>query len=239
MTKIGIMQPYFYPYIGYWQLMNLVDEYVVFDDVNYIKRGWINRNYILLNGKPHMINLHIKDASQNRLIKDTKISQTQEDTEKLLNTIAQGYRKAPYFEEIYCLLEKSLKYESDNLTKYLVYQMKAVAEYLGIRTKLLLASEINNDKSLRGEKKIIDICKKRGADYYINSSGGKKLYEQETFRRYGLMLGFLETDDIVYQQFGNLFVPQLSIIDTLMFNSKEEMEKLLNQYTIWGGGKTL
>lgn len=230
--KIGIMQPYFYPYIGYWQLMNMVDEYVIFDDVNYIKGGWINRNYILLNGKSHRINLHIKDASQNRLIKDTLISQTQSDTRKLLDTIVQAYRKAPYFEEIYYLLEKSLKYESVNLTDYLVYQMNAVTEYLGIQTKLILASELDNDKSLRGEEKIIDICKKRGAECYINPSGGKKLYEQETFRSNGLLLGFLETDDIVYQQFGNHFVPQLSIIDALMFNNQEEMKELLNQYTI-------
>lgn len=239
MLKIGIMQPYFYPYIGYWQLMNMVDEYVIYDDVNYIKRGWINRNYILLNGKPHMINLHIKDASQNRLIKDTKISQTREDTEKLLHTIAQGYRKAPYFEEIYCLLEESLKYESDSLTDYLIHQMNAIVGYLGIRTKLLLASKMDNDKSLRGEEKIIDMCKMRNADYYINPSGGKSLYDPERFQSSGIRLGFLETNDIEYRQFGSTFVPRLSIIDTLMFNGIDEMKKLLNQYTIGGGGKTL
>ncbi|HBI59810.1 MAG TPA: hypothetical protein DDY31_01140 [Lachnospiraceae bacterium] len=230
--KIGIMQPYFYPYIGYWQLMNMVDEYVIYDDVNYIKRGWINRNYILLNGRPHMINLHIKDASQNRLIKDTQISQTREDTEKLLNTITQGYRKAPHYEEVYCLLEKSLKYEKDNLSDYLIYQMKAVAGYLGIQTKFLLASKIDNDKSLRGEEKIIDMCKKRGADYYINPSGGKSLYKQEKFKNNGLRLGFLETDDIEYQQFGFPFVSRLSIIDVMMFNSVDDIRQLLCKYIL-------
>lgn len=232
--NIGIMQPYFFPYIGYWQLINAVDEYVIYDDVNYIKGGWINRNYILLNGKPHRVNLHIKDASPNRLIKDTEILQTQRDTEKFLMTIVQGYRKAPYFEEIYYLLDKAMNYRSINLADYLTFQLKIVVEYLGIQTKLLLASDIKNDKDMKGEKKIIDICRKRHADCYINPLGGKQLYEQENFEKYGLQLKFLKMGDIIYQQFGNSFVSRLSIIDVLMFNSIEDVNVLLDQYTLEG-----
>ena len=230
--KIGIMQPYFFPYIGYWQLLNLVDEYVIYDDVNYIKRGWINRNNILLNGQAKMINLHIKDASQNRLIKDTQVSQTTEDTRKLLATIEQAYKKAPYFEPVYHMLEESLNYEETCLSDYLAYQIKTVKEYLGIRTKLLLSSEIEKDDSLRGESKIIAICKKREAGCYINAIGGMQLYKQENFCKEGLKLQFLKTDEIAYPQFKNDFIPYLSIIDVMMFNSVEEVRKLLQKYTL-------
>ncbi len=230
--KLGIMQPYFYPYIGYWQLLNLVDEYVIYDDVNYIKKGWINRNYILLNGQPHRINICIKDASQNRLIKDTGMSQTKEDTRKLLTTISQGYRKAPYFNEVYYILEEALRCEETCLADYLMCQIKAVKDYLGIKTKLILSSKIEKDNNLKGEAKIIDICKRRKADCYINAIGGKQLYKQDNFEKYGLQLKFLETNNITYHQFEEHFVPQLSIIDVLMFNSVEEVRNLLDKYIL-------
>ncbi len=229
--KIGIMQPYFFPYIGYWQLLNLVDEYVIFDDVNYIKRGWINRNNILLNGQAKMINIHIKNASQNRLIKETQLSQTKEDTRKLLATLTQAYRKAPYFESVYHMLETSLDYQETSLTDYLAYQIKTVKNYLGIQTTLLNSSDIKKEEH-KGESKILDICRIRGADCYINAIGGIKLYDPQNFKDQKIRLQFLKTDDIIYQQYKEDFVPNLSIIDVLMFNSVEEVKELLQKYTL-------
>lgn len=230
--KIGIMQPYFFPYIGYWQLLNLVDEYVIYDDVNYIKRGWINRNNILLNGQAQRINLHIKNASQNRMINDTQLSQTEEDTRNLLATIAQAYRKAPCFEPVYHMLETSLKYNETGLADYLAYQIKMVRDYLGIQTKLLLSSDIPKKEDIKGESKIIHICKNRGADCYINAIGGMELYHQENFRKNNLKLQFLKTDDIVYHQYKGDFTPNLSIIDVMMFNTVEEITDLLQKFTL-------
>lgn len=232
--KIGIMQPYFFPYIGYWQLLNMVDEYVVYDDVNYIKRGWINRNNILLNGAAKMINLHIRDASQNRLIKDTQVSQTKDDTRKLLATIKQAYHGAPYFGQVYRMLEESLQCESICLSDYLAYQLRAVCDYLGIHTKLLLSSNIKKDNSLKGEEKIIAICRSRKAGCYVNAIGGMQLYKQENFEKAGLKLQFLKTDDIAYRQYTDDFVSNLSIIDVMMFNSVEQITGLLQKYTLIG-----
>lgn len=230
--KVGIMQPYFFPYIGYWQLINLVDEYIIYDDVNYIKRGWINRNNILLNGQSKMVNLHIRDASQNRLIRDTQLAQTKEDTRKLLATIVQCYRKAPYFDVVYELLENIMNYEDKCLSEYLAYQLQEVCRYLNIQTRLLRSSEIEKDTSLKGEEKIIEICKKRHANSYINASGGKELYHHKNFMEKGMELKFLRTGNVCYKQFDNDFVPNLSIIDVMMFNSVEKIGELLQQYSL-------
>lgn len=233
--QVGIMQPYFFPYIGYWQLLNVVDEYIVFDDVNYIKRGWINRNNILLNGQGRLINLHIKDASQNRLIKDTQIAQTVENNRKLLGTITQSYRYAPYYEDVYALIERILNDKSTCVSDYLVNQLKEICTYLHIRTRVVLSSNIEKDSALKGEEKIIDICKKRKADKYINAIGGKSLYHPEKFKEQGIELKFLKTREIEYKQFGETFTPNLSIIDVMMFNDVDRTKEMLCEFDLEEG----
>jgi hypothetical protein len=230
--KIGVMQPYFFPYIGYWQLINTVDEYVIFDDVNYIKRGWINRNNILLNGEPRRINLHIKDASQNRLIKDTKLAQTEEDNRALLDILKQSYRKAPYYEQTIYLIKEILNYKTENLSEYLTNQIIQVCNYLHIRTKILISSDIEKDNSLKGEEKIIEICKQRNVDTYINAIGGKELYHHARFKKENMELKFLKTGNVNYKQFDSEFVPYLSIIDVMMFNNVDEVTTLLGDYNL-------
>ena len=151
--KLGIMQPYFFPYIGYWQLINCVDEFVIYDDVNYIKKGWINRNRILFNGEPKQINLKIKNASQNKLIKDTRLAQTTKDSQELLLLLKQSYRKAPYFDSVYGMLEQLLINEYSVLSECLSFILKEVCAYLGIKTKRILSSEIEKNDQLKGEEK--------------------------------------------------------------------------------------
>ena len=230
--KIGIMQPYFIPYIGYWQLMNAVDEYVVFDDVNYIKRGWINRNRILINGQASFFTLSLSHASQNKHICDTNLFYTSEDCEKKLETIQKAYGKAPYFDEVYPLVERIIKYKEENLVKYLMHSFEVLMPYMGITTKLILASEIETPLELRGQDRIIYICKKLGATEYYNAIGGQELYQKEKFENENMKLKFLQTDKIEYLQFKNEFQENLSIIDVLMFNSKDEVKKMLNKYQL-------
>lgn len=231
--RLGIMQPYFFPYIGYWQLLNAVDEYVIFDDVNYIKRrGWINRNYILINGRLQRINLHIRKASQNKLIKDTKLAQTDENNKVLLETIKMGYHKAPYFDEVYDLLKDIFSYSTDCLSEFLKNELVFVCSYLGIETQIFLSSEIKKKDGLRGEDKILDICKSRSATQYFNAIGGRDLYHQERFKAEDIELYFLHTKPIKYKQFTKDFVPDLSIIDVMMFNSVDEVRLFLGQYDL-------
>lgn len=230
--KIAIMQPYVLPYIGYFQLINAVDKFVIYDDVNFIKKGWINRNNFLSNGKIHRFTIPLVNASQNRLIKDTYISKNNEWEADLLDTISNSYRKAPYFDVVFSVIKQILTHYEDNISNYNYNAMVLISKYLEIKTKFLFSSELNKDNLLKGSTKILDICKVLNATDYINPIGGLDLYSKENFLKEKIELKFLKSNVIAYKQFGDEFVPWLSIIDILMFNSKTEVKKLLNEYTL-------
>ena len=230
---LGMMQPYFYPYLGYWQLMNMVDEYILYDDVNYIKGGWINRNRIKINGADGLFGITVKKASQNKKINELEVCMTPQDREKLINKVKCSYAKAPYSKDVLELFEDTLNYENTNLAEYLAYSNRRIAEFMGITTPIYSATELNLDHTNRAQQRIIDICKLRGATEYVNAIGGKELYTRDNFEDEGIKLKFLRMDsDIVYPQGKGDFIPSLSILDVLMFNSKEEVKELLNRYTI-------
>lgn len=230
--KVGIMQPYFFPYIGYWQLMNAVDIYVIYDDVNYINRGWINRNRILIDGKAKYIHLPLCRASQNKLINEIDLLDDPTEIQKLLRTIKLTYSKAPCFQVVYPFLEKIIQYHPKKAIQFLEYQLKTVAEFLDIKPCFLLSSEIYKNNSLKGEDKILEICKILDADIYINAIGGQALYSREKFRRSGIQLQFLKTEEIIYPQFSKDFIQNLSIIDVMMFNSKKSIETMLKRFLL-------
>lgn len=231
--KLGIMQPYFLPYLGYWQLMNAVDTYVVYDDVNYIKGGYINRNSILINKEAKNINLILSGATPTKHINEIFVNESLVQKRKILSKIQMAYAKAPNYGSVYQVLEKVFLQQEINLAKYLYNSFKIVSEYLNINTKILLSSELKKDCSLKGKDKVISICKLLEADEYYNSVGGMELYDKDEFAENGIKLSFLKMDnDIVYKQFNNEFVPNLSIIDIMMFNSKNECKRLLEKYTL-------
>ncbi len=226
------MQPYFFPYIGYWQLMNAVDEYVVYDDVNYIKGGWINRNRILVNGTPQYINLVLSQPSPYKKINEIEIGADERIIKKTLSTIKMNYGKAPYFKDVYPLLEQLILNMKGNLANYLFNSFMSINSYLDIRTKLLLSSDITKDDTLKGQDKVIEICKKLNAEKYYNAIGGMDLYSYSDFMSNGIELCFLKTDNIVYKQYNDAFQPNLSIIDVMMFNSVQEIKGMLEQYSL-------
>lgn len=230
--KLGIMQPYFFPYIGYWQLLNAVDKYVIYDDVNFIKGGWINRNRILMSGEAKMFNVQMQGASPNKLINEVEVSTNEQGQKKLLRSIENNYRKAPYFKEVYNILEEIIISKEANLAKYLENSIKRVCEYLDIKTEIIISSSIEKDNNLRAEEKVIEICKKLGATEYYNAVGGQELYSYDDFKNNGITLKFLETNYIEYHQFNNDFISNLSIVDVLMFNSKEKVKSMLDDYNI-------
>ena len=230
--KIGIMQPYFFPYIGYWQLLNAVDKYVIYDDVNYIKGGWINRNRILINKEAKYFNVKLNGASPNKLINEVEISNDNIWQKKLLKTVEENYKKAPFFKEVFPIIEKIIENDEKNLAKYLEFSIKEICKYLDIKTELILSSDLKKDNSLKGKDKVIAICKElKGIEYY-NAIGGQELYSFEEFKSNGIELKFLKTEEINYQQFSNEFVPYLSSLDVMMFNSKEKVKEFLNNYSL-------
>lgn len=229
--KLGIMQPYFFPYIGYWQLMNLVDKYIIYDDVNYIKGGWINRNKILINGEAAFFNLYLSLASPNKKINEIQIDGGIKN-QKNLKRISMAYKKAPYYNEIYPLIERILASNETNLARFNGNIIKEIAAYLSMNTEILYSSEIEKNGQLKGQEKLLDICKKLGASDYYNAIGGKDLYDRESFSAEGIRLHFLKTKDIKYKQFSEDFISNLSIIDVLMFNGKSKTKELLEAYEI-------
>lgn len=230
--KIGVMQPYFFPYIGYWQLLAAVDKYVIYDDVNYIKGGWINRNRILVGGSPKFFNAGLIGASQNKLIKEVQVNIAPKEIDKSLHTLEYNYKKAPFFDAVYPLMEECLRYDSDILSEYLAHSIRCVCRYLDIDTQIIMSSDLHKDNSLRGQDKVLAICHELEATDYYNAIGGQELYDFDIFAGHGMQLHFLQTGDVTYQQFGNEFYPNLSIIDVLMFNDKEKVKKLLQEYQL-------
>jgi len=223
------MQPYFFPYIGYFQLINLVDIFVIYDDVNYIKQGWINRNYILAKVKKHLISLELKGASSFKLINQIKVGGNKS---KLIKTIFQAYTKAPYFKEVFPIIENSLNFEDDNLAMYVTNSLQNIADYLDVKTKFVVASGIEKSNDLKGQAKVLDVCKILKASEYINALGGQKLYSRDVFKNNCVELYFIKTKEITYKQFDNEFLPNLSIIDVLMFNSQDKIKRFLNEYEL-------
>lgn len=230
--KLGIMQPYFMPYIGYWQLMNAVDEYVVYDDVNFIKGGWINRNRILVNGEPKYFNIPMLGASPYKLINEVGVNNDQKLIDKNLRMLEGAYKKAPYYSETFALMDNILKCDKDDLASYIKESFDIICKYLDINTKFIISSTLDKDCELRGQDKVLSICNILGATEYYNAIGGQELYSFDAFREYGIKLSFLKTEEIIYKQFDNAFCPNLSLIDVLMFNSKEEVKEMLNKFSL-------
>lgn len=230
--KLGIMQPYFIPYIGYWQLMNAVDKYVIYDDVNFIKGGWINRNRILVNGEPKYFNVPMLGASPYKLINEVGVNNDRKLTDKNLRALEGAYRKAPYYGDVFPLMERVLESGKDDIASYIAESFRIIGEYLDIKTEFIISSDLEKDCEQKGQDKVLSICKLLGATEYYNAIGGQELYSFEDFKAQDITLKFLKTNDIVYEQFGNEFQPNLSIVDVMMFNSREQVQQMLNEYTL-------
>jgi WbqC-like protein family len=232
MHKVAIMQPYFLPYIGYFQLINAVDEFIIYDDVNFINKGWINRNNILVGNKANLFTIPLKDASQNKLINEIEISNDGNWQNKLLKTIEQSYKKAPEFVNFYPILSEIIKNQEKNISAYIYNSIQHICKYLKIDTLIISSSSKFNNENLKAEERIIDVCKKNKAQHYINPIGGKELYDKVNFEKNNIQLSFIKTKPIEYQQFKNTFIPYLSIIDLIMFNEIPKIKQFLNEFEL-------
>lgn len=231
--RIGIMQPYFLPYIGYFQLINAVDQFVVYDNIKYTKKGWINRNRVLMNGKDEFITLPLKKDSDYLNVVERYLAESfEKEASKTLRRLSQSYQKAPYFDQTFSLINRIYNYPDKNLFGFILYALKEICAYLEIQTEIVKSSTIPVDHDLKGEIKVLEICKALGATSYMNPIGGLELYSKDTFAIHGIDLMFLQADKIVYSQFNNDFLSSLSILDVLMFNTPEVTKRYLTQYSI-------
>lgn len=232
--KLAIMQPYFMPYIGYWQLLNTVDKFVLYDNIQFTKKGWFHRNRILVNGVEKMFSLPLKKDSDflnvnERILGDEYIKQN----EKTLRIINNSYSKAPYFKIVFPLLEDIFHNDQNNLFDFVFNSIKVINKYLNIDTEIIRSSTIHIDhNNLKGENKVLAIAKELKANEYINAIGGIDLYSKDVFKENNIQLQFIKAQNIEYKQLKNEFISWLSIIDIMMFNNTDEINNYLNRYLI-------
>lgn len=230
--KIAIMQPYLFPYLGYFQLLNSVDKFIIHDDVQWIKGGWINRNRILLNDHAEMLTLSVKKRSNFDKINEYEIFPEPKNKIKFVNKVKAAYSKSPYFNEVFSLINEIFAYEEMNLVKFIKFSIEQIKKYIMIKTPMIFSSEMMKNNALTSQDRVIEICRLSGADTYINPVGGVSLYDKTIFKHNNIKLLFLKTKTIKYRQFANDFVSDLSLIDVLMFNSKNEIYNYLTNYDL-------
>jgi hypothetical protein len=232
--RVAIMQPYVFPYLGYYQLLHAADRFVLLDDVHFIKKGWINRNRILLHGEAHTFTIPVQDVSQNRTIRDHLISADQSWKPKLMANLKHAYAKAPMFHEVFPALEAMFTRAEGSIAELAGRSIRYVAERAALPVGIHRASDLSLGTGLKGQERILAICAHHGAKRYINPANGADLYDAARFAAQGIELRFLRMNaDLSYPQIGTTtHVPALSAIDALMHCTPGELRTLLGQYRL-------
>lgn len=225
------MQPYFLPYIGYWQLMAAADRFVVYDNIQYTKQGWINRNRFLRNGADAFFTVPLKKGSDFLDVAD-RVLADDFNPGTLLNPLAAAYARAPYFGAVFPVIEAVVSAAPRNLFEYLHHSLVTIADYLEIRTPIVVSSSVAIDHRLASQRKVLALCEALGATRYINSIGGRELYSAPAFAEHGVELQFLQPRPVTYRQYDHPFVPGLSIVDVMMFNSRDAVRGMLGAYDL-------
>ena len=232
--KVAIMQPYFMPYLGYFQLIHAVDTFIFYDDVNFIKKGFIHRNSILVQGEPYQFTIPIFNASQNKLINETSLLLDDHWINRFYKTLEYNYKNASYFEDVFTIINNVFNSKSKTISQLAIKSVKEVCHYLDLKSLFQVSSEMYSEcKGLDKADRLISIVKRSGNNHYINAQGGKSLYDKDYFERNDVKLSFIENQLVPYKQFNESFVPNLSIIDVLMFNSKQSVRELLKTYKMY------
>jgi hypothetical protein len=211
--NVAIMQPYFLPYLGYWQLLVASDVFVLYDNIQFTKKGWFHRNNILMYGEKKLFTLPLKQGSDYLNVVDRYLADDAAGAiKRILAQLKQSYRKAPYFDMAYPIIEKCFCYPQTNLFYFTEHSIQLLCQYLDIDCRIIRSSDISIDHN--------------------NAIGGVELYSDNSFKRSGVELYFLQSGLPAYQQFGNEFVPYLSVIDLMMFNSQYQLKDMLTDYSL-------
>lgn len=225
----AIMQPYFFPYIGYYQLAYEAEKFAFLDDVNFIKKGYINRNAILLQGQRHEFSVPVAKISQNRHINDHYYTG---DFAQFLSLIEQAYKKAPFFADIFPIVQSVVLDSDQNVARKNANSIASVFSYLEIERDFIFSSDVSLDAEYKGQDRILALCQKLGVTRYRNAIGGQALYDAQSFAEKSIDLKFIETKIQHYQQTSADFVPYLSMIDVLMHCEKQIISDHLTNYAL-------
>ncbi|HEY8895653.1 MAG TPA: WbqC family protein [Niastella sp.] len=232
---VAIMQPYFFPYIGYFQLIQAADRFILFNDVQYIRHGWINRNRILKpGGGIQYIVMPLAAHARETLIKDIAVADADNNRQKVLRQIEHYKKPAPFYKDVRALLGDCFTTSESNITQMNAGYLKAVCDYIGISYKIEISSQMNFDYTQvhdAGEW-ALRMCEQLQATTYINPPGGKGLFDNAKFEQSNIRLQFLQPALKEYDQRRETFEPGLSIIDVMMFNGPAAIKDLLTDYQL-------
>ena len=215
------MQPYLFPYLGYFQLISAVDEFWLLDDVQFIQRGWMHRNRLLVGEREFLFTIPVNKQSRTELICNTTLGPPSAFAlEKLRKTIVNSYAKAPYVSVATDLVAAVAKRITDadkpaDFTDTTRFALERTSAALGIDTVIRRTSDLSLDPDLTGQARIIAACRAIGAESYVNMIGGKALYSPESFAEADISLWFLDPILPEYHQGDGPFVPGLSILDAM------------------------
>ena len=233
--RLSIMQPYVFPYLGYFHLIEASDHIVFYDDVTFIKQGWINRNRILSQGKSQLFTIPLSKASSFELIKNIEIHPDLFNNwkRKFLRTVEQSYAKAPFSEQVMPLIRGTLDSGHTRISDLAIHSIVSVYEYLQKPLQYSRSSESEAASSeMNREERLFHITRKMGYDTYVNPAGGQELYTKESFHQHGIELLFVQSQFLPHRQFNHDFVPGLSIIDLLMFNEPDAMVEQFSAFDL-------
>jgi hypothetical protein len=231
-----MMQPYFFPYLGYFALIAATDEWVVFDTAQYIRRGWVNRNRVLSSGKDgwKYIRIPVEKSSQLTRICEMKTASSSVLFTNVVNSL-DDYRcwETPFYDETRQLLEACLTASSDDLTDCLVRCLTQTCEHLQIpfAPRLYSTLDITQPADPQPGDWALQTALQLGATEYLNPPGGRDLFDPTAFHNAGIHLTFLEHKLPRYQQRAE-FIAGLSIIDVLMWNGRIRTRELLTDYQL-------
>lgn len=234
--RVALMQPYFFPYLGYFQLIHAVDEFVIFDQAQYIRRGWINRNRIL-NAQKESIYIHIpvEKAPRETKIKHILINHSSNWKENIFYQL-HYYHKAPNYAFVMDFLDECFDSGMTSISELNTILLKKVCELLAIDTKItVLSKEFPMiTEATEADEWGIQVAKALKATTYINAIGGIDFYNEQKYCANNLAIQFIQPNLKSYKQYNHIFIPGLSIIDVLMFNDLNEIKMMLDSYELIG-----
>lgn len=232
MTTVVIMQPYFFPYIGYYQLIAQSDVFVLYDEVQYIRSGWSNRNRILRQCSPHYLTFPLVSADFRLSYRERAYKEGQDSRDQILRSVTEAYKKAAYFDVVYALVAEIMSFPSATVSIFNRNAIAKTAGYLGVDRRIIASSELEPSPKLAGPARVLDICRQLGGTRYVNAIGGQALYDKHQFAEAGMELTFCRTREIKYDQGCKDQFPNLSIIDVMMHNSPQAIQAMLDEYDL-------
>ena len=233
--KLAIMQPYFFPYIGYFSLIKHTDEWIVFDTPQFIRHGWIERNRILKPSEGwQYIKVPLEKHPREATIRDIRI-RTNEPWRNLIFAQLEHYKKsAPYYAPVISFLREAFEHQTDSIVSMDVRLLEAACRYIGIpfRAHVFSKMGLRLPEVTAPDEWSLNISLEVGAVEYINPPGGEGFFDRAKFERAGVHLTFLRANSRAYDQRRTVFEPGLSIIDVMMFNTRDQITEMLDDYTI-------